>query len=87
MGVHLGHVVHEGSLGCQEELEVWREGCGVHVLPPPPESTEEGSRWELREPQYLEAEQRRRPGAWGGALGWGALLEGAGSVMSEGGIL
>lgn len=33
--VHLGHVVHEGTLGCQEELEVWREGCGVHVLPPP----------------------------------------------------
>ena len=63
MWVHLGHVVHEGSLGCQEELEVWREGCAVHVLSTPSQRDhEEGSGWGLGEPQYLEAEQRR---AWG----------------------
>lgn len=34
MGVHLNRVVCEGSPGYQEELEVWRGVCGVHVLPP-----------------------------------------------------
>lgn len=34
MGVHLGQMEREGSLGCQEELEAWSEPCTEHTLPP-----------------------------------------------------
>ena len=58
MGVPLGHLEHEGSLGGAEEPEAWREGCRVHM--PPPREHVRTLRQGLGEPQYLEAEQRQR---------------------------
>lgn len=71
MGVHLGHVVHEGSLGCQEELEVWREGCGVHVLPPPQRAQRTALGGDLDNPNIWRPSKEGGPGL-GGEL-WGGV--------------
>lgn len=87
MGVPLGHLEHEGSLGCQEEPEAWREGCRVHMQPPR-EHVRRPRRQGLGEPQYLEAEQRRRGLGPGEELSEGGCTSGrctVSDVRTDGG--
>lgn len=83
---HLDHVVCEGSLGYQEELKVWR-GLWCMCCPGPESTQRRALGGDLENPNIWRLSKEGEPLGLRGALGQGALLEGAGSMMSEGGIL
>ena len=68
MGVHLDHVVCEGSLGYQEELEVWR-GVVVCMCCPPRRAQRRALCGDLGNPNIWRLSKEGEPRGLRGSFG------------------